>query len=129
MEKELWSDRKRVLFLGLPLSFTTYRLTSNRLFINSGFLTQKQDEVRLYRITDVSLSRTLMQRIFGLSTIHCNSSDKTLGNFDIINVKDGENVKELLSQSVEEERMARRVYTRENMVDTVDDGDQDQDQD
>ena len=129
MEKELWSDRKRVLFFGLPLSFTTYRLTSNRLFINSGFLTQKQDEVRLYRITDVSLSRTLMQRIFGLSTIHCNSSDKTLGNFDIINVKDGENVKELLSQSVEQERMARRVYTRENMVDTVDDGDQDQDQD
>ena len=95
MEKELWSDRKRVLFFGLPLSFTTYRLTSNRLFINSGFLTQNQDEVRLYRITDVSLSRTLMQRIFGLSTIHCNSSDKTLGNFDIINVKDGENVKEL----------------------------------
>ena len=129
MEKELWSDRKRVLFFGLPLSFTTYRLTSNRLFINSGFLTQTQDEVRLYRITDVSLSRTLIQRIFGLSTIHCNSSDKTLGNFDIINVKDGENVKELLSQSVEEERMARRVYTRENMVDTVDDGDQDQDQD
>ena len=123
MEKELWSDRKRVLFFGLPLSFTTYRLTSNRLFINSGFLTQNQDEVRLYRITDVSLSRTLMQRIFGLSTIHCNSSDKTLGNFDIINVKDGENVKELLSQSVEEERMARWVYTRENMVDTVDDDD------
>lgn len=127
MEKELWSDRKRVLFFGLPLSFTTYRLTSNRLFINSGFLTQNQDEVRLYRITDVSLSRTLMQRIFGLSTIHCNSSDKTLGNFDIINVKDGENVKELLSQSVEEERMARRVYTRENMVDTVDDDDIDND--
>lgn len=127
MEKELWSDRKRVLFFGLPLSFTTYRLTSNRLFINSGFLTQTQDEVRLYRITDVSLSRTLIQRIFGLSTIHCNSSDKTLGNFDIINVKDGENVKELLSQSVEEERMARRVYTRENMVDTVDDDDVDND--
>lgn len=125
MEKELWSDRKRVLFFGLPLSFTTYRLTSNRLFINSGFLTQKQDEVRLYRITDVSLSRTLMQRIFGLSTIHCNSSDKTLGNFDIVNVKDGEDVKELLSQSVEAERMARRVYTRENMVDSIDDDDQD----
>ena len=127
MEKELWSDRKRVVFFGLPLSFTKYRLTTNRLFVNTGFLTQREDEVRLYRITDVSLSRTLMQRIFGLSTIHCNSSDKTLGNFDIINVKDGENVKELLSQSVEEERMARRVYTRENMVDTVDDDDIDND--
>ena len=127
MEKELWSDRKRVLFFGLPLSFTTYRLTSNRFFINSGLLTQTQDEVRLYRITDVSLSRTLIQRIFGLSTIHCNSSDKTLGNFDIVNVKDGESVKELLSQSVEQERIARRVYTRENMVDAIDDDDVDND--
>ena len=119
MEKELWSDCKRVVFFGLPLSFTKYRLTTNRLFVNTGFLTQR-DEVRLYRITDVSLSRTLMQRVFGLSTIHCNSSDKTLGNFDIINIKDGEEVKEILSQSVERERIARRVSTRENMIDVSD---------
>ena len=125
MEKELWSDCKRVVFFGLPLSFTKYRLTTNRLFVNTGFLTQREDEVRLYRITDVSLSRTLMQRVFGLSTIHCNSSDKTLGNFDIINIKtkDGEEVKEILSQSVERERIARRVSTRENMIDVSDDDD------
>ena len=120
MEKELWSDCKRVVFFGLPLSFTKYRLTTNRLFVNTGFLTQREDEVRLYRKTDVSLSRTLMQRVFGLSTIHCNSSDKTLGNFDIINIKDGEEVKEILSQSVERERIARRVSTRENMIDVSD---------
>ena len=120
MEKELWSDCKRVVFFGLPLSFTKYRLTTNRLFVNTGFLTQREDEVRLDRITDVSLSRTLMQRVFGLSTIHCNSSDKTLGNFDIINIKDGEEVKEILSQSVERERIARRVSTRENMIDVSD---------
>ncbi|MDY5211341.1 PH domain-containing protein [Intestinibacter sp.] len=125
MEKELWSDRKRVVFFGLPLSFTKYRLTTNRLFVNTGFLTQREDEVRLYRITDVSLSRTLMQRIFGLSTIHCNSSDRTLGNFDIINIKDGEEVKELLSKSVERERIARRVSTRENMIDVSEDDDWD----
>ena len=123
MEKELWSDRKRVVFFGLPLSFTKYRLTTNRLFVNTGFLTQREDEVRLYRITDVSLSRTLMQRVFGLSTIPCNSSDNTLGNFDIINIKDGEAVKEILSQSVERERIARRVSTRENMIDVSDDDD------
>ena len=123
MEKELWSDCKRVVFFGLPLSFTKYRLTTNRLFVNTGFLTQREDEVRLYRRTDVSLSRTLMQRVFGLSTIHCNSSDKTLGNFDIINIKDGEEVKEILSQSVERERIARRVSTRENMIDVSDDDD------
>lgn len=123
MEKELWSDKKRVILFGLPLSFTKYRLTSNRLFVDTGFLTQKEDEVRLYRITDISLSRTLIQRIFGLSTIHCNSSDRTLGNFDIINIKDGPAVKELLSQVVEQERIARRVSTRENMLDLNDDED------
>ena len=106
MEKELWSDCKRVVFFGLPLSFTKYRLTTNRLFVNTGFLTQREDEVRLYRITDVSLSRTLMQRVFGLSTI-----------------QDGEEVKEILSQSVERERIARRVSTRENMIDVSDDDD------
>ena len=119
----LFRSCKRVVFFGLPLSFTKYRLTTNRLFVNTGFLTQREDEVRLYRITDVSLSRTLMQRVFGLSTIHCNSSDKTLGNFDIINIKDGEEVKEILSQSVERERIARRVSTRENMIDVSDDDD------
>ena len=43
-----------------------------------------------------------------------------LGNFDIINIKDGEEVKEILSQSVERERIARRVSTRENMIDVSD---------
>lgn len=121
MEKELWTDRKRVLFFGLPLSFTTYRLTEQRLFINTGFLSQRQDEVRLYRITDVSLTRSLIQRIFGLSTINCSSSDKSLGNFSIVNVKDGQEVKELLSERVEEERMAKRVHAREHLLDTADD--------
>lgn len=40
MEKELWSDRKRIVFFALPLSFTKYRLTTNRFFVNTGFLTQ-----------------------------------------------------------------------------------------
>ena len=40
--------------------------------------------------------------------------------FTSINIKDGEEVKEILSQSVERERIARRVSTRENMIDVSD---------
>ena len=43
----------------------------------------------------------------------------------IINIKDGEEVKELLSKSVERERIARRVSTRENMIDVSEDDDWD----
>lgn len=108
----LWTDKKRTL-LGLPLSFTTYELEEERLFIRTGFFTRREDEVRLYRILDISWQQTLGQRIFGLGTIHCCSSDATMKEFDILSVKKPREVKELLSQKVEEQRDKKRVYHRE----------------
>lgn len=108
----IWSDRKRTLF-GLPLSFTKYTLTDERLIIDAGFLNKREDEVRLYRITDVSLRRSLGQRMFGVGTIHCCSGDKTLGDFDVLNVKNSREVKELLSDQIEKQRDAKRVTSRE----------------
>ena len=108
----LWTDKKRTL-LGLPLSFTTYELEEERLFIRTGFFTRREDEVRLYRILDISWQQTLGQRIFGLGTIHCCSSDASMKEFDIHSVKKPREVKELLSQKVEEQRDKKRVYHRE----------------
>ena len=68
MPNIVWKDRKRTLF-GLPWSFTKYSLSDDRLFISTGFLSTKEDEVRLYRIMDISLKRTLGQRIFGHYTL------------------------------------------------------------
>jgi len=116
----LWSDRKRTLF-GLPLSFTKYMLSEERLFIEQGFLNKKEDEVRLYRIMDVSLTRSLGQRIFGVGTIHCCSADKSMGDFDIVSIKNPKDVKELLSQQIETQRDAKRVTNREFMEDIHDD--------
>ena len=96
----LWSDRKRTLF-GLPLSFTKYSMTEERFFIEQGFLNKKEDEVRLYRIMDVSLSRSFGQRLFGVGTIHCCSADKSMKDFDIISIKHPKEVKEQLSELVE----------------------------
>lgn len=117
----LWNDRKRTLF-GLPLSFTKYMMTQDRLFIEQGFLNKKEDEVRLYRIMDVSLTRSFLQRIFGVGTIHCCSADKTMKDFDIISVKKPKDVKEQLSQLIEAQRDAKRVTNREYMQDDHDDG-------
>ena len=100
-----WKDRKRIIF-GLPWTFTKYSLTEDRLFISTGLLSTKEDEVRLYRIMDLSLERKLWQRLFGLGTIKCCSADKTLGDFEIKNIKDSKNVKEMISELVEEEESA-----------------------
>lgn len=113
----LWRDRKRTKFFALPWTFTVYRLTEDRLLIKRGFFTTREDEVRLYRILDVSLRRTLLQKIFGTGTIQCHSSDKTMGDFEIINVKRSYEVKNLLSDLIEKERMAKRVSNREFISD------------
>jgi len=65
----IWKDRKRSI-LGLPLSFTKYILLEDKLLIETGFLNIKQEEIRLYRITDITLVKPFSQRIFKLGTIH-----------------------------------------------------------
>ncbi len=116
----VWKDRKRNA-LGLPWTFTTYALSEDRLFINTGLMKTVEDEVRLYRILDLSLSRTLLQRIFGIGTIRVSSADKSMGDFEIKNIKKPSEVKEQLSRLVEENRDKKRVTNREYMGDDVDD--------
>ena len=116
----LWKDKKRTLF-GLPLSFTTYTLTREKLLVDTGFLNKHQEEIMLYRILDLSLERKLSQRLFGLGTIHCCSSDRTSPEFDIKNVKNSQDVKELLSKEITRERKENRVSSREIMYDADED--------
>lgn len=112
--KSLWHDRKRNVF-GLPWTFTVYETSPDILYITTGFLSRRDDEIRLYRISDITLTESLWQRILHTGTIHCDSSDKTMQNFDIINIKNPREVKEMLSDMVEESRRRNHVYARENM--------------
>ena len=111
----LWKDRKRN-FLGLPWTFTCYRLSSDRLFIEKGFLNSREDEVRLYRIVSLTMTRSLWQKITGTGTIHIDSTDQAMRNFDLTNIKKPGDVKEQLSGLIEKSRLENRVYARENMM-------------
>jgi uncharacterized membrane protein YdbT with pleckstrin-like domain len=102
-----WTDRKR--YLGLPLSFTRYALSHDRLFLSVGFFSVKDDDVLLYRIRDISVKRTLWQRLFGVGTVTVQSSDKTHPNLELKNIKDPMRVKELLHDLVEEMKQKRRM--------------------
>lgn len=112
----LWSDRLRRL--GLPLSFTRYRLTDERLFCETGFLNIREEEILLYRIRDLELKLTLGQRIFGVGSVYVHSSDKTKPTLELKNIKNPRIVKELLSKQVEAYKDKRRMRSME----IVDDG-------
>ena len=111
--EQIWSSRKRLLFFGLPFTFTKYTLTKEKMLIDTGVLNKKQEEVRLYRILDLTLTRSLAQRIFGLGTINCKTSDKALPVLELINIKNSQDIKEQLSDLVEAERVNKRVSVRE----------------
>ena len=57
------------------------------------------------------------------------AADKTLGDFEIKNIKDSKNVKEMISELVEEERSRKRVSSREYISHDMDDDDDDDDVD
>ena len=114
VQKYIWEDRKRPIF-GLPLSFTKYKLTDEKLLIETGLLAISQEEIRLYRIMDVSVKCSLFQRIFNVGTIHCCSADKSTPEFDIKDVKNPIQVKDLISKNVEEERDRKKIGSREYM--------------
>ena len=123
----LWKDRKR--WLGMPITFTRYALSEDRLFVSEGFLNIKDDEILLYRIRDIDTQRNLWQRIFGVGTVTVVSSDKTMPTLVLKNVKDPVFVKELLHRQVEEMKIKRRVRLGEIMTSNMSDDDSDLDDD
>ena len=114
----IWQDKKR--YFGMPISFTRYAMSEDRLFISVGFLNIKDDEVLLYRVRDIDTSRTLWQRLFGVGTITVMSSDKTMPTMVLKNVKNPVEVKELLHTQVEEIKLKRRVRIGEIMGNGLD---------
>lgn len=116
----IWKDRKR--FMGMPLTFTRYGLSEDRLFLSVGFLTVRDEEVLLYRIRDISTRRSLWQRIFGMGSVTVLSSDKTMPTLVLKNVRKPLMVKELIHDHVEAAKLKNRVRISEVSADVdVDD--------
>ena len=108
----VWKDRKRPIF-GLPLSFTRYALTEEKLLLDVGFFSRSEEEIRLYRILDITLTRSFGQRLCGVGTIHCCTADKTAPEVDIKHIRKPKEVKDMLSDMVEAQRELKRVSSRE----------------
>ena len=111
----IWEDRKRIL--GMPISFTKYYLSEDRLFVQTGLLSMKIEETLLYRVTDISARVGLFQRIFGVGTIVVHSSDKSTPHIDLVNVKEPLVVKELIHKHVEQMKVSRNIRVSEFLDD------------
>ncbi len=114
-------ERKRWTFFGLPFTFTTYTLDERKLIINSGLFTSVEDEILLYRVVDITLKRTLIQKLFHLGTLIVYAQDKTSSVLEIKNIKNSSQFRRLLSDQVESEKLRLRMRKGEIISDNYDD--------
>lgn len=110
-EEILWNDRKRIL--GMPISFTKYQLKNNRIYTSKGLLSIKEHEILLYRILDFSLERTLLDRILRVGTVTLYTCDQTDKEIKLEKIKNPKEIRDLLSDLVENERKKLNIKGRE----------------
>ncbi len=110
-----YKEKKRWAFLGLPLTFTTYTVEEEIITVNSGFLKRVENDCYMYKVVDVRLETTLLERIFGLGTVHCFSGDVTDPDLRLMHIKNAKEIKNYILKQSEEERLRRKTLNTQSL--------------
>ena len=102
-------ERKRWLFLALPFTFTKYIIKEDLLTVDSGLLKTVENDCFMYKVQDVILTVSLLERIVGLGTVKCYTGDTTDPVLYITHVKNARAIKEFILENSEKARMKRRT--------------------
>ena len=104
-------EKIRKAWFGMPIYFTTYTITEEMLNIRKGFLKVTENDCYMYKVQDVTLTMTLIERIFKLSTIVCHTGDTTDPTITLKHIKNGRAIKEFILQASDEARIKRRTIS------------------
>jgi uncharacterized membrane protein YdbT with pleckstrin-like domain len=67
----------RAIWAWLEVRCRVYTVTSERLIIESGVINKVQDTLELYRVRDIQVTESFIQRIFNRQNIHLLTTDVT----------------------------------------------------
>ena len=97
------------LWIFVETRATRHELTTERIRLCAGVFNQQMDDVELYRVKDTSMERPFWYRVFGLSTLIIETSDRSQPRIEIKAVHHGDELRETLRKQVEFWRDKKRV--------------------
>jgi membrane protein YdbS with pleckstrin-like domain len=86
-----------------------YRLTNRRLFVSTGLMRRRRDQIELLRIKDVFTRQSLVERWLALGTVVVVPDDKSLPTFYLPGVDDPKRVMDIIWHYARAERDHRSV--------------------
>lgn len=97
------------IYRWLKVKCTNFRLSTQRLRIETGILSRDYDDLEIYRVKDITLTQPFIQRIVGLGTIRLITSDVSHPTVDLAAIADPQVVRDLIRDTVEKMRRERGV--------------------
>lgn len=109
-----FAERKRVLFFGLPFTFTKYTVKEDMITIQTGLFKTVENDCYMYKVQDVQHSATLIEKMFKLGTVTCFTGDTTHPLLQLVHIKNSKAIKDFILDQSEKARVKRRTV---NMLD------------
>lgn len=110
-----YEERKRILFLGLPWTFTKYTITPGLVTVDQGLFKTEEDDCYMYKVQDVKLTQTLLEKMFKLGTITCYTGDVTNPELQLLHIKNSKEIKSYLLKASEVARIKRRTINTQDI--------------
>lgn len=114
-------EKKRWLFLGLPWTFTSYTIEEEKITIKKGFFKTSEDSIYMYKVLDLKLERSLLERLFGLGTVICYTGDVTDKVLPLVHIKNAKEVNDYIFENSEKMRIKRRTINTQNLTGNIND--------
>lgn len=108
-EQILWEGRP---FLSL---ITQYQITTQRVRIVTGLLGKDRDDIELVRIQDIDITQGISERALNIGDIQIASADPSLPETTLRNVRDPQQVHEVLRRAMLNARKRFRYSVQEEM--------------
>lgn len=110
-----YKEKKRSMFFGLPWTFTSYTITDEIITVDAGLLNKQENDCYMYKVIDVRLESSLLERILGLGTVHCFTGDVTDQDLKLLHIRHAKEIKDFILKQSEQERMKRKTLNMQHL--------------